>query len=218
VGGKVAVNHPRGKNIIGAFYQPAVVMADLSTLKTLDQREIRAGMSEVIKYGVISEEKFFGWLEENLERAMEQDSAAMEHIVTVSCRIKAEVVQEDETEQGRRAILNFGHTVGHAVEALTGYGVYRHGEAVAIGMTAAARISEKIGLLDSFERQRLERLLVRAGLPINVPPSLDRKDLIASMRRDKKVISSRLTFILPESIGRVRMVRDLDEGLILSCL
>ncbi|KJS00665.1 MAG: 3-dehydroquinate synthase [Peptococcaceae bacterium BRH_c4a] len=218
VGGKVAVNHPRGKNIIGAFYQPSVVMADLSTLKTLDQREMRAGMSEVIKYGVISDEKFFGWLEKNLERAMEQDSAVMENIVAVSCRIKAGVVQEDETEQGRRAILNFGHTVGHAVESLTGYGVYRHGEAVAVGMAAAARISEKMGLLDSRERQRLERLLNRAGLPVSVPVSLDRKDLISSMRRDKKVISSRLTFVIPEAIGRVRMVRDLDEGLIVSCL
>lgn len=218
VGGKVAVNHPRGKNIIGAFYQPSVVMADLSTLKTLDQREMRAGMSEVIKYGVISDKAFFGWLEENLERAMEQDSGAMENIVTVSCRIKAEVVQEDETEQGRRAILNFGHTVGHAVESLTGYGVYRHGEAVAVGMAAAARISEKMGLMDSRERKRLESLLERAGLPVSVPVSLDRKDLISSMRKDKKVISSRLTFVIPEAIGRVRMVRDLDEGLILSCL
>lgn len=218
VGGKVAVNHPRGKNIIGAFYQPSAVVADLSTLETLDPREIRAGMAEVIKYGVIADGGFFGWLEENLEKAMELEPAVMEEIITVSCRIKAAVVQEDETEQGRRAVLNFGHTVGHAVESLTGYSAYRHGEAVAVGMAAAARLSERMGLIDSVERRRLESLLARAGLPVDVPRDLDRKEMLQSMRRDKKVISSRLTFVLPDSIGSVRIIRDMDEELILSCI
>ncbi|MFZ5651194.1 MAG: 3-dehydroquinate synthase [Bacillota bacterium] len=218
VGGKVAVNHPQGKNIIGAFYQPSVVVADLATLGTLDRREIRSGMAEVIKYGVIADGQFFGWLEENIEKAMELEPGVMEEIITVSCRIKAAVVQEDETEQGRRAVLNYGHTVGHAVESLTGYSAYRHGEAVAVGMAAEARMAEKMGLINSGERRRLESLLARAGLPVEVPRDLDRKEMMQSMRRDKKVISSRLTFVLPESIGIVRIVRDVDEDLILSCI
>ncbi|MFZ5649095.1 MAG: 3-dehydroquinate synthase [Bacillota bacterium] len=218
VGGKVAVNHPRGKNIIGAFYQPSVVIADLTALRTLDRREIRAGMAEVVKYGVIADGRFFGWLEENLEKALDLEPEVMEEIVTVSCRIKAAVVREDETEQGRRAVLNFGHTVGHAVESLTGYSVYRHGEAVSVGMAAAARMSEKMGLIERKDRVRLESLLTRAGLPVEVPMDLDRKEMMNSMRRDKKVISSRLTFVLPDSIGSVRIVRDVNEDLILSCL
>lgn len=218
VGGKVAVNHPRGKNIIGAFYQPRVVLADLSTLKTLDAREIRAGMAEVIKYGVIADRKFFGWLEDNMERALALDPEVLEEIVSVSCRIKAEVVQEDETEQGRRAVLNFGHTVGHAVESLTGYNVYRHGEAVSIGMAAAARMAEKMGLIGRPERERLVSLLVRAGLPVTVPDYLGREELAGSMRRDKKVISSRLTFVLPTAIGKVDIFRDIDEDAIFASL
>lgn len=218
VGGKVAVNHPRGKNIIGAFYQPSAVIADLATLKTLPEREIRAGMAEVIKCGVIADRDFFGWLEENLEKALALDPAAMEKIVTASCRIKAAVVQQDETEQGLRAILNFGHTVGHAVESLTEYKAFRHGEAVAIGMSAAAKMAVRMGLLDKRESDRLVLLLVRAGLPVDVPARLDREELVRSMRRDKKVISSRLTFVLPVAMGKVEMIRDVEEEVILSCL
>lgn len=218
VGGKVAVNHPRGKNIIGAFYQPSLVVADLTTLETLSDREIRAGMAEVIKYGVIEDEGFFQWLEDNLEKALKLDPEALEKIVTVSCRIKAAVVQEDETEQGRRAILNYGHTVGHAVEALTGYSLYRHGEAVAIGMAAAARMAEYSGLIGAPERKRIESLLLRAGLPVIVPPSLDRREMMESMKRDKKVVSSRLTFVLPEAVGKVKIVRDVGEDIINSGL
>lgn len=218
VGGKVAVNHPRGKNIIGAFYQPSLVLADLSTLGSLSDREIRAGLAEVIKYGIIEDEAFFRWLEDNMERALRQDSRAMEWIVTVSCRAKAAVVQEDETEQGKRAILNFGHTVGHAVEALTGYSAYRHGEAVAMGMAAAARMAEYCGMIGIQERKRIESLLERAGLPTEVPASLDRRAMLDSMRRDKKVVSSRLTFVLPEAIGKVKIVRDVSEETILSGL
>ncbi len=218
VGGKVAVNHPRGKNIIGAFYQPSVVIADLATLETLPGREIRAGLAEVVKYGVIADRGFFGWLEEKLDIVTALDPAAMEKVVAESCRIKAAVVQQDETEQGIRAILNFGHTVGHAVEALTGYKTYRHGEAVAAGMAVEAKIAVRMGLMDRREEDRLVSLLVRAGLPVEVPPGLDREELLRSMRRDKKVISSRLTMVLPSAMGRVEIIRDVDEKLILSCL
>ncbi|MHB8157377.1 MAG: 3-dehydroquinate synthase [Desulfocucumaceae bacterium] len=216
VGGKVAVNHPRGKNIIGAFYQPSLVVADLSVLQSLNDREIKAGMAEVIKYGVIEDQNFFVWLEDNLERALKLDPGAMEKIVATSCGIKASVVQEDETEQGRRAILNFGHTVGHAVESVTGYGVYRHGEAVSIGMAAAARIALQAGMISEQDLNRLEALLARCGLPVSISSSLDRNELIDSMRKDKKVISSKLTFVLPEAIGSVKIVRDVSEEDIIS--
>lgn len=218
VGGKVAVNHPRGKNIVGAFYQPAAVIADLDTLKTLPPREIRAGMAEVIKYGVIADPGFFCWLEENLEKALQMEPSSLEKIVTLSCRIKAGIVRQDETDQGVRAILNFGHTVGHAVEALTGYKTYRHGEAVSIGMCAAARMAVRMGLLDTREKDRLVSLLDRAGLPVEVPSRLDRGDMIRSIQKDKKVISSSLTFVLPVALGKVEIVSGVKEEDILSCL
>lgn len=218
VGGKVAVNHPQGKNIIGSFYQPSAVIADLSTLKTLNEREIRAGMAEVIKYGVIADGEFFAWLEENLEKALMLAPAVMEKVVAVSCRIKSDIVQEDETDQGRRAILNFGHTVGHAVESLAGYGTYRHGEAVAIGMAAASKIAERVGLIGKAERSRIESILVRAGLPVDVPHCLDVNEMLCSMYRDKKVVFSKLTFVLPVRIGKAEVFRDVDEGTVISCL
>ncbi|MFZ5633930.1 MAG: 3-dehydroquinate synthase [Bacillota bacterium] len=215
VGGKVAVNHPRGKNIIGAFYQPTAVIADLAALETLPAREIRAGLAEVIKYGVIADGEFFGWLEQNLEKALNLEPGVMQEIVTVSCRIKAAVVREDETDRGIRAILNFGHTVGHAVESLTNYKIYHHGEAVAIGMSAAARMAFRMGLIGRQEKDRVVSLLVRAGLPVDVPADLDRKELIRAMHRDKKVISSRLTFVLPVAIGKVEILRDVQEEIVL---
>ncbi|HHW42824.1 MAG TPA: 3-dehydroquinate synthase [Desulfotomaculum sp.] len=211
VGGKVAVNHPRGKNIIGAFYQPRLVLADLGVLKTLDPREVRAGLAEVIKYGVIADGGFFTWLEEHLEDLLALDAEALTHAVAVSCRIKAQVVREDETEQGRRAILNFGHTVGHAVEALTGYAAYRHGEAVAMGMVAAARLAVALDMLKKGEAARIERLIRRAGLPVEMPAGLSPDELLDSMRRDKKVLAGRLTFVLPVAVGRVEIVRDVPE-------
>ncbi len=211
VGGKVAVNHPRGKNIIGAFYQPRLVLADLDVLKTLDPREVRAGLAEVLKYGVIADQVFFAWLEENLERLLALEAEPLAHAVAVSCRIKARVVQEDETEQGRRAILNFGHTLGHALEALTGYTTYRHGEAVATGMAAAARLAVALGMFPEGDAARVINLIRRAGLPVEIPPELSTGDLLASMRRDKKVLAGRLTFVLPVEIGRVEIVRDVPE-------
>ncbi|GBF34204.1 3-dehydroquinate synthase [Desulfocucumis palustris] len=210
VGGKVAVNHPAGKNIIGAFYQPVAVFTDLNTLLTLDPREIRSGLAEVIKYGVIADDGFFTWLEDNIERVLGLEAGAMEYVVEKSCRIKALVVQSDETEQGLRAILNFGHTIGHAVEALTEYKTYRHGEAVSLGMALAAELAANIGMLEQSTAERIEKLLVRAGLPVKLPLNMDRERIIDLLRRDKKVISGALTFVLPTGIGRVEIVRDVS--------
>lgn len=214
VGGKVGVNHPRGKNMIGAFYQPRLVVADLDTLATLPAREIRAGLAEVIKYGVIRDAGFLGWLEANVGRLLSLDRDALAHAVATSCRIKAAVVEADETEQGLRAVLNFGHTVGHAIEALTDYSVYRHGEAVAIGMAVAARVACELGIFPKKEVERLETLIRRAGLSTTVPPNLPPDALLAAMRLDKKVYAGRLTLVLPVAMGRVEIVRDVPEAAI----
>lgn len=214
VGGKVAVNHPRGKNIIGAFYQPVLVLADVGTLRTLPSRELRAGVAEVIKYGVISDAGFFGWLEDNLERLLEGDPAALTYAVEMSCRIKARVVEADETEQGRRRVLNYGHTFGHALEALSGYRAYVHGEAVAVGMVAAARLSGFLGLLDQASYGRIERLVRRAGLPADTPEGLSFEAVWDCMQRDKKTRDGRVVFVLPEAIGRVGFYADLPHTLL----
>lgn len=211
VGGKVAVNHPRGKNIIGAFYQPRLVLADINTLETLPPRELRSGLAEVIKYGVIWSENFFTWLEDNIEALLRGEKDALEYAVWESCRIKARVVEEDETEQGLRAILNFGHTVGHAVEVLTGYKRYTHGEAVGIGMAAASRLAEALGTLPGTDRVRIEALVRRAGLPADLPAELSSGAVLESLYHDKKAVGGRLTFVLPEGIGKVSVRRDVKE-------
>lgn len=203
VGGKVAVNHPQGKNIIGSFYQPACVLADVDLLKTLPLRELQSGLAEVIKYGIIYNEEFFTWLEENIEKLLAGESAALTYVARESCRIKALVVELDEKEGGLRAILNYGHTYGHTVEALTGYRHYTHGEGVSMGMVAAARLAVAQGLLNSAALDRIERLLQRAGLPLEIPPDLASEDLINSFYRDKKTTGGRLMFILPLRIGQV---------------
>ncbi|MDN5346853.1 MAG: 3-dehydroquinate synthase [Clostridia bacterium] len=205
VGGKVAVNHPLGKNLIGAFYQPRLVAADLATLRTLPPREVRAGLAEVIKYGVIAEADFFAYLENNLEAALNLDPAVLTEIVYRSCRIKARVVEADERESGLRAILNFGHTVGHALEALTGFKELHHGEGVAIGMVAASRLAQRRGWLQAGEVGRLIDLLKRAGLPVEMP-SLDRGALLTAIGRDKKIKDGTLHMVLPRSIGKVEVV------------
>jgi len=214
VGGKVAVNHPRGKNIIGVFYQPGFVLADVDLLKTLPPRELRSGLAEVIKYGVIWSADFFAWLEENIETLLAGNTEAFIHIVRESCRIKAKVVEKDETEGGLRAILNYGHTVGHAVEALSGYGKYTHGEAVGLGMVSAARLAVSLGLLDASDLGRIEALIRRAGLALELPDYLAAKDLIRCFHHDKKTAGGRLTFILPLSIGRVSINNNLSDDLI----
>ncbi len=218
VGGKVAVNHPKGKNIIGAFYQPSLVLADINTLGTLPSREVRTGVAEVIKYGVIWSADFFVWLEENLEALLQGDLNALAFAVRESCRIKAKVVEEDETEQDLRAILNFGHTVGHAVEALTGYTRYTHGEAVGIGMVAAARLAVFLEMISLQTANKVADMINRAGLPMKIPPELSSDDLLDCMRLDKKARAGRYVFILPIKIGKVRIVRDVPEDAVREAL
>ncbi|MDD4168677.1 MAG: 3-dehydroquinate synthase [Desulfotomaculaceae bacterium] len=218
VGGKVAVNHPRGKNIIGVFYQPHLVLADINVLKTLPPRELRSGLAEVIKYGVIWNEEFFFWLEENIEPLLAGEAGSLVHVVRESCRIKAKVVEADETESGLRAILNYGHTVGHAVEALTGYKKYTHGEAVGIGMVVAARLAWSLDLLGFSELSRIEALVRRAGLPHKLPENLLLEDLVESFLHDKKVTGGNLTFVLPERIGKVDIRKDLTRKILIDFL
>jgi 3-dehydroquinate synthase len=200
VGGKTAINHPLGKNMIGAFYQPQVVIADTDTLQTLPERELAAGLAEVIKYGFIRDRAFLDWLEANLDRLLARDADALAYAVEQSCRNKAEVVTLDEREGGLRAILNFGHTFGHAIEAGTGYGTWLHGEAVAAGMVMGAQLSERLGWLARADVERVAGLLQRAGLPIT-PPDLGRDRYLDLMGHDKKVAGGKLKFVLLKSIG-----------------
>jgi 3-dehydroquinate synthase len=200
VGGKTAINHPLGKNMIGAFYQPQVVIADTDTLKTLPERELAAGLAEVIKYGFIRDRAFLEWLETNLDRLLARDAEALAYAVEQSCRNKAEVVAADERESGVRALLNFGHTFGHAIEAGTGYGTWLHGEAVAAGMVMAARLSERMGYLDDADVNRIVRVLERAGLPV-AAPDLGRERYLDLMGHDKKVEGGKLKFVVLKEIG-----------------
>jgi 3-dehydroquinate synthase len=211
VGGKVAVNHACGKNLIGAFYQPQLVLADVDTLRTLPARHLSSGLAEVIKYGVIREASFFTWLEDNMAKLLEGDSMALATAVCESCRIKAEVVEEDELEQGMRAILNFGHTIGHSLETLTGYKTFTHGEGVAIGMAAAAGLALLEGMLPPADCRRIISLIQAAGLPVEIPAGLDADRIMENFKYDKKVREGRLTFILPEKIGRVCLKQDIPE-------
>ncbi|WP_020676414.1 3-dehydroquinate synthase [Geopsychrobacter electrodiphilus] len=205
VGGKTGVNHRLGKNLIGAFYQPKLVLIDIMTLQTLDPREIRAGIAEIIKYGVIYDANFFAWLENNVDKLLRLDSEALLHAVKRSCQIKADIVEIDEREGSIRALLNYGHTFGHAIEALCGYGEWRHGEAVACGMIVASKISQNLGLSDGGATRRIEELLRRFNLPIKVP-IFDLKQYVEAMSRDKKVRAGNLTMVLNLGIGRAKLV------------
>ena len=200
VGGKTAINHPLGKNMIGAFYQPRVVIADTDTLKTLPDRELSAGIAEIVKYGLISDAGFFAWLENNMDRLMARDADALTHAIEIACRNKAVVVASDEREEGVRAMLNFGHTFGHAIESGLGYGKWLHGEAVAAGMVIATRVSQKMGLLDADGVERAIRLLRRARLPVQ-GPALGVDRYLELMGHDKKVEDGKIRFILLRSIG-----------------
>jgi 3-dehydroquinate synthase len=208
VGGKTGINHPRGKNMIGAFYQPLLVLCDLGTLKTLPQRELSAGLAEVIKYGPIADRAFFDWMEAHLDALLARDPAALAHAVQRSCEIKAWVVGQDERESGLRAILNFGHTFGHAIEAGLGYGEWLHGEAVGAGMVMAARLSMELGLVDAEFVQRLTTLVQRANLPI-VGPVLSDDDnagrYLELMRVDKKAEGGEIRFVLIDGPSRASM-------------
>jgi 3-dehydroquinate synthase len=209
VGGKTAVNHPLGKNMIGAFHQPLRVVADLDVLATLPQREISAGLAEVIKYGPIADAAFLDWIEANLGALVARDSAALAYAVKRSCEIKAEVVSQDERESGLRAILNFGHTFGHAIEAGLGYGEWLHGEAVGCGMVMAAELSRRLGLIDAGYVARLSGIIERAGLPVRAP-ALGPERYLELMRHDKKAEGGEIRFVVIESPGRaaVRPVAD----------
>ena len=213
VGGKTAINHPRGKNMIGAFHQPLAVIADVGTLDTLPDRELRAGIAEVIKHGFILDLQFVGWLEENIGKLLARDRAALEHAVWRSCELKAKVVAADERESGLRAILNFGHTFGHAIEAGVGYGDWLHGEAVATGMVMAAELSARAGTLRREDADRVKALIARAGLPVQGPRlAVDR--YLELMQGDKKAAAGRVRFILLEGLGRAVLRGDLETRLV----
>lgn len=213
VGGKTAVNHPRAKNMIGAFYQPRAVLTDTRTLETLPPRELAAGLAEVVKYGLIVDAEFFAWLEGHLDALMALDADALRHAIKRSCEIKAAIVADDERERGRRALLNLGHTFGHALEALGGYERWLHGEAVAIGMSLAARTSNALGSLDAADCERVDALLRRAGLPVEAV-GYDPAAILSRMQLDKKAGRSGLKLVLLEAIGRGVVVPAPERGVL----
>jgi len=217
VGGKTAVNHARGKNMVGAFHQPLAVIADTGTLASLPPRELRAGMAEVIKHGFALDAELAAWLGSQVERLIAQDDAALVHVVRRSCELKAKVVAEDERESGRRVLLNFGHTFGHAIETGSGYGAWLHGEAVAAGMMMAAELSARAGLLPVADAARLRDVLERSGLP-TVAPAWPAERYLELMAGDKKVAAGRLRFVLLEAIGHAVLRGDLDEALVKSSI
>ncbi len=212
VGGKTAVNHPRGKNMIGAFHQPVCVLADTGTLETLPERELRAGLAEVIKYGLIGDAELFRWLEEHLDALLARDRAALAHAVERSCRNKAAVVAADEHEHAGRALLNLGHTFGHAIEAGLGYGTWLHGEAVACGCCLAARMSKRLGWIDAEACARIEDIVRRADLPTERPEELAPERMLELMGYDKKVRSGRLRLVLLRAVGEATLSDDFDPG------
>jgi 3-dehydroquinate synthase len=213
VGGKTAINHARGKNMVGAFHQPLAVIADVATLDSLPIRELRAGLAEVIKHGCILDLQLVGWLEANMDRLLARDRAALGHAVRRSCELKAQVVAADEREAGLRAILNFGHTFGHAIEAGVGYGEWLHGEAVATGMVMAAGLSVRAGTLRREDADRITALIARAGLPVR-GPALPVERYLEFMQVDKKASGGEIRFILLEGLGRAVQRGDLDAQLV----
>ena len=204
VGGKVGVNLKAGKNLVGAFYQPRLVLCDLNTIKTLPKRELRAGLAEVIKYGIIEDSKLFQRIERKISNLLGLDTIEMAYIVARSCQIKAKIVEQDETENGLRAILNYGHTIGHALEAISSYGKFLHGEAISIGQVAASKISRDLLGLSQSEVDRIEALFTAAGLPTKIHLSKNEmKKLLAAMKLDKKVTDGKVNFVLANTIGKV---------------
>ena len=219
VGGKTGVNLQAGKNLVGAFYQPRLVLCDLAAFKTLPKREYISGLAEVIKYGIIYDAKLFGQLERNLPKLLKRDPATLAAVVARCCEIKADVVGQDETESGLRAILNFGHTIGHGIENSFGYGKFLHGEAISIGQVAAAKLSQQILGLPASDTVRIEKLFVQAGLPVSLQlTAAQRKKLFGAMLLDKKVSGGEVKFVLAEKIGKVvwgqRVATDLINGVL----
>lgn len=211
VGGKTGVNHPLGKNMIGTFWQPRLVWIDIETLKTLPRREFLSGLSEVIKYGVIWDKKLFEFLEAKRDAIFKLDKNALNYLIGRSCEIKSEVVSKDERESGLRAVLNYGHTIGHAVETVTEYKGFLHGEAIAIGMCLEARLSNLLGLIPKDKVERITALINSYDLPVGLPRGIDVEALIASMTLDKKTVSGELKFILPERIGSVKIQKGISK-------
>ena len=218
VGGKTAVNHPLGKNMIGAFHQPKAVFIDPNTLNTLPDREFSAGMAEVIKYGLIKDLRFFEWLETNIEKLMRRDPQCLAEAILVSCQTKAIIVAEDETEQGQRALLNLGHTFGHAIESAQNYKSWLHGEAIGAGMAMAARMSKSLGWLTTTDLDRIDHLLGKANLPTRTPDDIAPEKLRDLMSHDKKVDRGQLRLILLKQIGEGIIYSDFEEQLLVQTL
>ena len=218
VGGKTGVNHAAGKNMIGAFHQPRAVIADTSVLETLDDREVSAGFAEVVKYGLIRDAKFFDWLEDNIEKLLNRDADALAYIIEQSCNNKAEVVAEDEMESGIRAILNLGHTFGHAIETGLGYGKWLHGEAIALGMLMAADLSHRMGWVSEDITDRIEKMLVKLNLPVALPDDLDPEKMRELMSVDKKAKDGMLFLILLKGIGEAVVTDEFNEDLLMETL
>jgi len=218
VGGKTGVNHSLGKNMIGAFYQPQVVIADTSTLKTLDDRQLSAGIAEIIKYGLIREPAFFDWLEQNMQALLDRDDAALSYAILKSCQSKSEVVAADEREGGQRALLNLGHTFGHAIETGMGYGSWLHGEAVATGMLMAAELSARCNMLDRVCVDRIRNLLEKALLPIKPPDSISTDQFLELMSVDKKNVDGRLRLVLLKDIGLAVITEEFSHDHLVSML
>lgn len=218
VGGKTAVNHPLGKNMIGAFWQPVSVVVDLNCLQTLPKRELSSGLAEVIKYGIILDASFFVWLEENIDALMALDEKAMAYCIRRCCELKADVVAADERETGLRALLNLGHTFGHAIEAEMGYGNWLHGEAVAVGMVMAAHTAERLGQFHRQDTQRIITLLQRAGLPVIGPREMSAESYLPHMMRDKKVLAGEMRLVLPLTIGSSEVRRGVPHDVVLGAI
>ncbi len=218
VGGKTGVNHPLGKNMIGAFHQPLAVIADTGTLNTLDDRQFRAGLSEVIKYGMIRDAAFYAWLENHLNALLVRDPTALAFAIERSCRNKAELVAADEFESGTRALLNLGHTFGHAIETGVGYGGWLHGEAVAAGMSMAADLSQRLGWITPNDEDRINALIIRAHLPHRAPASLSTKQFLDLMAVDKKILAGRIRLVLLKTIGQAVVTGDYPNSALLETL
>ena len=217
VGGKTGVNISAGKNLIGAFYQPSAVIADIRYLNTLEPNRFSEGLAEVIKYGLIRDEDFFAWLGNNTDRILALEPEVMAHLIERCCQIKAEIVSEDEREGSVRAILNYGHTFGHAIESLTDYSVYTHGEAVSIGMVMAASMAERMGMLSQEDKKDITSLLESVNLPTK-KPDLNSNDFLESMKRDKKVQDGEIRLILLESIGRAIISNDYPNEILMETI
>lgn len=218
VGGKTGVNLPEGKNLVGAFHPPQAVFIDPEYLSTLPDRELAAGLAEVVKIAAIRDVGLFAWLESNAQALLDREPAALHHAILGSVRHKAQVVEADPLERGERALLNFGHSFGHAIESHSGYTRFLHGEAVAIGMLAAARLAGQLGMADHADGERLRRLLHNLGLPTAIPADLSADELLHLMALDKKVLAGRMRLILTRGIGRAEIVGDVDEALVLAAL